>query len=319
MDGRDGGKKMGHRKYRGKRPAEDRRNGEKRMGQMSGILRKVSGALQLTAILALGILLCMPVLLLFFGSLADGIEWGQRLEPMLRETDEYITWRWIPDYPTLENFKELLFYSPGFLKLFWNSVKIAVCILAGQIGIGTTSAWAFAAYDFKGKDFLFSVYVLLMLLPFQVTMLAKYLVLNGLGLLDTHWAVILPAIFSTFPVFLIYRGFKGVPRELMEVARIDGAGEWMIFTRIGLPLAQGSIMAAFVLGFFEVWNLMEEPLAFLKSMNLWPLSLYLPEIDAAQAGASSAACVLTLTVSLLVFGIFRDSLEQGIISSALKG
>lgn len=83
-----------------------------------------------------------------------------------------------------------------------NSVKTAVFVLAGQLLIGTHGAWAFAAYNFRGKHVLFSVYVILMLLPFQVTMLARYLVLNGMGLLDTHAAVILPAVFSTFPVFL---------------------------------------------------------------------------------------------------------------------
>ena len=283
------------------------------------IWHKGTKLLQLAVVLGLGILICMPVFLLFFGSLADSIEWTQRMSPLLLNTPDYISWKWIPDYPTLENFKELLFLAPEFLALFWNSVKIAVCILAGQLLVGVPGAWCFAAYDFKGKNILFSVYVILMLLPFQVTMLARYLVLNGLGLLDTHAAVILPAVFSTFPVFLVYRGFRGIPRELYEVARIDGAGEWIIFSRIGLPLAEGSIMAAFVLGFFEVWNLMEEPLAFLKDMSLWPLSLYLPEIGVDRAGKACAASVLTLAVSLQVFGIFRDSLEQGIVSSALKG
>lgn len=267
----------------------------------------------------LGILICMPVLMVFFGSLADDIEWGMRMSPMLTDSREYISWKWIPDYPTLEHYRELLFFTPQFLKLFWNSIKIAAFVLAGQLLIGTPGAWAFAVYDFKGKRILFSVYVILMLLPFQVTMLARYLVLNGMGLLDTHAAVILPAVFSTFPVFLIYRGFRGIPRELYEVARIDGAGEWQIFSGIGLPLAEGSVMAAFVLGFFEVWNMMEEPLAFLKDMSLWPLSLYLPEISLAQAGRACAASAVTLTVSLFIFMIFRDSLEQGIISSALKG
>lgn len=286
---------------------------------MRKIWQKGTKLLQLAVVLGLGLLICLPVLLLFFGSLADSIEWTERMRPLLENTGEYITWKWIPDYPTLKNFGELLFLTPEFLALFWNSVKIAVCILAGQLLVGVPSAWCFAVYDFKGKNILFSVYVILMLLPFQVTMLAKYLVLNGLGLLDTHAAVILPAVFSTFPVFLVYRGFRGIPRELYEVARIDGAGEWMIFYTIGLPLAEGSIMAAFVLGFFEVWNLMEEPLAFLKDMSLWPLSLYLPEIGADRAGRACAASVLTLAVSLQVFGIFRDSLEQGIVSSALKG
>lgn len=288
-------------------------------GNMGKLCRKLLKLLQLAVVLGLGILICLPVLLLFFGSLADGIEWTGRMQPLLLDTMDYISWKWIPDYPTLENFEELLFLTPEFLALFWNSVKIAACILAGQLLVGVPGAWCFAVYDFRGRNILFSVYVILMLLPFQVTMLARYLVLNGLGLLNTHAAVILPAMFSTFPVFLVYRGFRSLPKELYEVARIDGAGEWIIFSRIGLPLAEGSIMAAFVLGFFEVWNLMEEPLAFLKDMSLWPLSLYLPEIGADQAGRACAASVLTLTVSLLVFGLFRDSLEQGIISSALKG
>lgn len=275
--------------------------------------------IQFTVILGLGILICIPVIMLFFGSLADEMEWTGRMRPMIMNNQEYIKWRWIPDYPTLSHYKELLFYTPQFLTLFWNSIKIVGCILFGQLLIGIPSAWAFAVYDFKGKNLLFSVYVILMLLPFQVTMLSKYLVLNSLNLLDTHAAVILPSVFSTFPVFLIYRGIRDIPKELYEVARIDGAGEWTIFSRIGLPLAQGSIMAAFVLGFLEGWNMMEEPLAFLKDMSLWPLSLYLPEIGVEQAGRACAASVLTLIVSLFIFAIFKDSLEKGIISSGLKG
>ena len=283
------------------------------------LVHKFAEAVQLAVLLGLGFLLCMPVLILLFGSLADSIEWSQRMEPMVRGTQGYITWKWIPDYPTLNHYKELLFYSPDFLTLFWNSVKLAVCILTGQLLVGTPCAWAFAVYRFKGRSILFSVYVILMLLPFQVTLLAKYLVLNGMGLMNTHGAVILPAAFSTFPVFLIYRGFREIPSELYEVARIDGAGEWLIFTRIGIPLGSGSILAAFVLGFFEVWNMMDEPLAFLRDMSLWPLSLYLPEISISQAGWACTASVITLVVSMFVFWMFRDSLEQGIISSALKG
>lgn len=266
----------------------------------------------------LGILICLPLALLLCGSLADEIEWGQRIQPLLKDSQEYITWKWIPDYPTLKNYKELLFFAPDFLVLFWNSVKIAAYILVGQFLIGVPAAWVFAVYRFKGRVTLFSVYIILMLLPFQTTMLAKYMVLNGLGLVDTVWAVILPAVFSTFPVFLVYRGFKEIPSELFEAARIDGAGETDILIRVGLPLGESSITAAFVISFFEVWNMVEEPLAFLKNMSLWPLSLYLPQIGPQQAGRACAASVITLTVSLFVFGIFRDSLERGIVSSAMK-
>lgn len=83
-------------------------------------------------------------------------------------------------------------------------------------------------------------------------MLSKYLVLQDAGLINTRWAVILPAIFSTFPVFLIYRSFAAIPAELLEAARVDGAGEWQSFVRVGMPVAQGGILAAMILSFWRV-------------------------------------------------------------------
>lgn len=268
--------------------------------------------------MAFGAVICLPVLILISGSLADGMEWGQRTSSYLRDTQGYIIWRWIPDYPTLEHYKRLLFLSPAFFKLFWNSIGMTAGILLGQLVIAVPAAWAFAVYRFRGKKVLFSLYVILMLLPFQVTMLSKYLVLQDAGLMGTRWAVVLPAIFSTFPVFLIYRSFAGIPVELLEAARVDGAGEWKSFAQVGLPVAQGGILAAMILSFLESWNMMEEPLTFLQDKSLWPLSLYLPEIAMDQAGYACAASVITLTVSLFVFAIFHDALEQGIVASGLK-
>ena len=268
--------------------------------------------------MAMGAVICLPVLMLVSGSLADALEWKQRTIGYLQDTQEYISWRWIPDYPTLEHYKRLLFLSPAFFKLFWNSVGMTGGILLGQLVIAVPAAWAFAVYRFRGKRVLFSLYVILMLLPFQVTMLSKYLVLQNVGLMGTRWAVVLPAVFSTFPVFLIYRSFAGIPAELLEAARVDGAGEWQSFIQVGLPVAQGGILAAMILSFLESWNMMEEPLTFLQDKSLWPLSLYLPEIAMDQAGYACAASVITLTVSLFVFAIFHDALEQGIVTSGLK-
>ena len=268
--------------------------------------------------IALGAVVCLPVLMLVSGSLADALEWKMRTAGYLQDTQEYISWRWIPDYPTLEHYRRLLFLSPAFFKLFWNSIGMTGGILLGQLAVAVPAAWAFAVYRFRGKGVLFSLYVILMLLPFQVTMLSKYLVLQNAGLIDTRWAVVLPAIFSTFPVFLIYRSFAGIPAELLEAARVDGAGEWQSFVRVGLPVAQGGILAAMILSFLESWNMMEEPLTFLQDKSLWPLSLYLPEIAMDQGGYACAASVITLTVSLFVFAIFHDALEQGIVTSGLK-
>lgn len=280
---------------------------------------KLGKLIIVSVIWVMGSLFLLPVLILFSGAFTDTYEWQDRLKPLLMNTEQYIVWHWIPDYPTLEHFKRLLLYSPEFLKLFWNSIGMVAVILLGQLLVSVPAAWAFAVYRFRGRKLLLYIYITLLLLPFQVTQLSQYLVLKDFALLNTRWAVIFPAIFSTFPVFLIFRSFEGIPAELLESARMDGAGEICIFINIGMPLAKGGVLAAFVLSFLENWNRMEEPLAFLQEKALWPLSLYLPEISIEQAGFAACASLITLTLSLLIFALFRDSLEQGIIAGAVKG
>ncbi len=270
-----------------------------------------------------GILVVLPVVLLVTGSVMDQYELAELLKPIFREKGageafQFITWRLVPDFPSFANYGKLLFLSPQFFVLFWNSVKMVLLILAGQLLIGVPAAWAFAAYQNRFGKLLFTLYVVLMLLPFQVTMLSGYLVLSRLSLLNTHQAIILPAVFSTFPVFLSYGGFRGIPMQLFEAARVDGATEMFIFFKIGLPLGKSGILSALVLGFLEYWNMMEQPMAFLDDKSLWPLSLYLPEITWSLAGYAFCASVITLIPAVFVFISGQDYLEQGIIYSGLK-
>lgn len=260
----------------------------------------------------------LPIILLITGSVMGNGELKQYLSPIYAEGMEYISWKLIPDYPTFANYGKLLFLTPQFFVLFWNSVKMTGCILAGQLIVGVPAAWAFAIYRTKGGRVLFALYVVLMLLPFQVTMLSGYLVLNRLMLLNTQEAVILPAVFSTFPVFITYGGFRCIPMQLCEAARIDGAGEITIFRKIGLPLGKSGLLSALVLGFLEYWNLMEQPMAYLEDKSLWPLSLYLPEITWAQAAYAFCASIITLIPAVFIFIWGQDYLEQGIIYSGLK-
>jgi len=245
-------------------------------------------------------------------------ELAESLKPIMTDSGEAIQWKMLPFYPTGEHFYKLLFFTPQFFVVFFNSIKLVLCILAGQLLMAVPAAWAFAVYRFRGRKALFTLYVVLMLMPFQVTMLSQYLVLDQLELMNTHAAIILPAVFSTFPVFLIYRSFCSLPVELLEAARMDGAREWRIFGLIGIPLAFDGIISAMVLGFLEFWNLIEQPLAFLEDKALWPLSLYLPEINPAQAGSSFAASIITLIPPVFVFLLGQDYLEQGIAASAVK-
>lgn len=281
-------------------------------------LKNIKKGITVFLIMIPTLLVCLPIVLLVTGSVMSNGELQQHLSPVFSDAMEYISWKLIPNYPTFGNYGRLLFMTPQFFVLFWNSVKMVGCILAGQLLIGIPAAWAFAVYKVKGSRVLFVLYVVLMLLPFQVTMLSSYLVLNKLGMLNTQSAVILPAVFSTFPVFLTYGGFRSIPMQLLEAARIDGAGELKILFKIGLPLGKSGLLSAMVLGFLEYWNMMEQPMAFLEDKSLWPLSLYLPEITWAQAGYAFTTSIITLIPAVFVFIWGQDYLEQGIIFSGLK-
>ena len=155
-------------------------------------------------------------------------------------------------------------------------------------------------------------------MPFQVTMLSNYLVLDKLHLLNTHGSIILPAIFSTFSVFIMYRFFCNIPKSIIESARVDGASELVIFAKIGIPLGMPGIMSAVVLQFLEYWNLIEQPLTFLKDKTLWPLSIYLPNITLENADIAFTASAVTLIAAIIVFFAGQSYLEQGIAASAVK-
>ena len=294
-----------------------------RDGSVAKRMRRLAAGLRIyvteAALLLPALLACIPVFILVTGSVMGRGELAAYLLPVLNDSGGYIDWKLMPDYPTFENYQRLLLETPQLFVLFWNSIRMTAVILLGQLVIGVPAAWAFAAYEFPLRKGVLTVYIVLMLLPFQVTMLSGYLVLDGMGLMNTQQAVILPAVFSTFPVFICYGGFSGIPKEMLDSARMDGAGEALIFIRFGLPLGKGGILSALVLGFLEYWNLMEQPLAFLEDKALWPLSLYLPEIGWQQAGYAFAASLITLIPAVFVFLSGQDYLEKGIVYTGLKG
>lgn len=281
-------------------------------------MRRLKKGLLLLFLIILAVAVWFPLAFLLGGSFMGTQEVLQKLGPVLGDMKGFASWSLIPQYPTLRPYVELLLDSPQFFVMFWNSVRLTAGVLFGQMIVGVPAAWGFARYDFPGKGALFTLYIVLMLMPFQVTMVSNYLVLNRLSLLDTHIGIILPAVFSTFPVFIMYRFFRGIPRSLIESARLDGASEWQIFWRIGLPLGSAGVMSAMVLSFLECWSMIEQPMTFLKNRSLWPLSLYLPDIAADRAGLALAASVTALIPAILVFLYGQTYLEQGIIAAGVK-
>lgn len=260
----------------------------------------------------------VPLWMLLSASFMGSREMVHNLAPVLNEEAGYAHWPILPQYPTLKPYVELLLDAPEFFTMFWNSCRQVFPIVAGQIVIGAPAAWAFARFRFRGKGVLYALYIILMLMPFQVTMVSSYFVLDRLGLMNTVWAIILPGAVSTFPVFLMIRFFAAIPSALTEAASLDGAGAWQIFIHLGLPLGVPGILSAVVLGFLEYWNALEQPMTFLKDQTLWPLSLYLPTVTAENAGASLAASVIMLTPALLIFLFGQKYLEAGIAASGMK-
>jgi len=271
-----------------------------------------------SALCLLSLLVWIPLCMLISGSLMSGGEISKNLAPVLEGKSGSAAWPLMPEYPTFRAYVELLLDTPEFFVMFWNSCALAFPVVLGQIAVGAPAAWALTRPRFRQRKILRMVYIALMLLPFQVTMVSNYLVLDGFGLLDSRWAVILPGIFSPFPVFIMMRFFTAIPESLLEAAALDGAGQVRCFLSIGLPLGIPGILSAAVLGFLEYWSMMEQPLAFFKDKSLWPLSLYLPAISADKAGASLAASVIMLLPALLIFLFGQHYLEQGIQAAGLK-
>lgn len=277
--------------------------------------RKIVG---IGCLLCACVLLAFPVVMIFTNSLMGKTELAESYGCVLGGAEGTLQWKLFPMYPTLRAYAELLFDSPGFFVMFWNSCKQTLPVLAGQLLTGVPAAWAFGRYQFPGKKTLFFLYMMLMILPFQVTMTSAYLVLSKLRLIDTAYAVILPGIFSTFPVFIMTKFFRAIPVSLIEAAKVDGAGEWYIFFHIGLPLGMPGILSAMLLSFLEYWNAMEAPMTFLKSPEHYPLSLYLPQITTERMGISFAASAVMMIPACLVFMWGQEYLEQGIAASGLK-
>ncbi len=260
----------------------------------------------------LAVTVCYPVWFAVTGAFSSQWELEEKLAAVFSNGDAMAFWTLLPKAPTLRSLVEVLMDSPGFFAMFWNSVAISAGILVGQLVIDIPAAWALARFPIPGKKAILTLYLILMLMPFQVLMFPQYLVLKELNLLDSLWAVILPAVFSTFPVFLLHRFFLAIPQDIIEAARLDGAGEGRIFLQIGIPLGAPGILSVAILTFLDSWNMIEQPMTYLKDKALWPLSLFLPEITLPDMGMGFAAALLMLIPALLLFLNCQEYLEEGI-------
>ena len=230
--------------------------------------------------------------------------------------------KFIPDQVSFKQYFTVLFLSPEYLFKFWNSVKYTLPIVIFQTVVACLAAYGFTRYRSKGRQLILFMYIILMLMPYQVTLVPNRLVSEWLGIYGTSWAIILPGVFSPFAVFLLTKSMRRVPTAVIEAAKLDGCSELQIFFKIYMPLCKNIIYSVMILVFIDYWNMVEQPLIFLGSQNedMYPLSIFLSKINSGEVGIAFAVAVIYMIPTLLIFLYGEQYLVEGIANSgSVKG
>ncbi len=240
-----------------------------------------------------------------------------------RNTDyvpEAVNLKLIPDMVTGEQYSTVLLKSPEYLLKFWNSVILVVPIVLFQILIALGAAYSFTRFRGRLREMIFFLYVALMLMPFQVTLVPNYLVSDWLHILDTRWAILLPGFFAPFSVYLLTKFMRRIPVSLIEAAKLDGANEWQIFTRVCIPLCKGAIASVAILVFIDYWNMVEQPIILLSDADMHPLSVFLSKINSGEVGLAFAVATIYMVPTILIFLYGEEYLVDGIsYTGGVKG
>lgn len=233
---------------------------------------------------------------------------------------EKVNLKFIPDIVSFSQYITVLFKSPEYLLKFWNSVVLVGPIVFFQLFVAALASYGFTRYRGRIREIIFFSYIILMLMPYQVTLVPNYLVAGWLKTIDTNWAIWLPGIFSPFAVFLLTKYMRRIPTSVIEAAQIDGAGEWKIFRWVCLPLCKGAICSAAILVFIDYWNMVEQPLILLSDAEKHPLSVFLSKINSGEIGLAFAVATIYMVPSLLVFLYGEEYLVDGITyQGGIKG
>ena len=232
---------------------------------------------------------------------------------------QYATFKLIPDTVTLSQYYQVLVKQNDFVFFFWNSVKIVLPIILGQLIVASMAAFAFSKLKFACKEQLFFIYIITMLMPYQVTLVPNYIIADKLNLIGNDLSIILPGVFSTFGVFLLRQFMRYIPDEYCEAAKVDGAGYFHIFLRIILPMTKAGLSSLTILLLIDNWNMVEQPIVFLNEIKDYPLSVALSQLNQSKTGIAFAASTLYMAPLLLAFLYGENYLVEGLQLSGIKG
>ena len=268
----------------------------------------------------LAVIMLVPVVVTFLYSFCS----PEEIEAFMKTRGNYDTAAWMevklsPKIFSLSQYYQILVLDMSILRMFVNSAMYAVLILLGQAVVIPMMAYALSRFRFRGREALFFGIIMLMLLPFQVTMVPNVLTLRAIGLLNTVWAVILPMWFSPFYIFLIRQFMLGLPNELLEAAQMDGAGTLRCYGYVVIPVCRPVIGAAIALSFADCWNLVEQPMTYLSQRtDLYPLSVEFNRLAGSNARIVFAGAALYILPALFIYLYFLNDILSGVQLTELK-
>lgn len=292
-----------------------------------GLRRRFASGLALLILFAVSALFIAPLVVTLTNSFMTENEISLNYSTKLTVFDiinevieKYINISLIPREASLSQYKEVLIYQPDFLVMLTNSLKITLPVVIGGALFSLLSAYGFTSWQWKYKEIVFFIYIVVMLLPLQAVLVPNYIVAERLNIKDSplYLAIVLPGMFNPFGTFLLRQSMKTLPKAGFEAARIDGAGEFKIFWNIVLPQMKSGIAALIMLTFIEYWNIVEQAVIFIKEYIDQPLSVYLSRIAEGRVSLIFAASCVYMFPPLwaLIFG--QKDLEKGIELSGVK-
>lgn len=230
-----------------------------------------------------------------------------------------------PAHPDWSSYHQVFSLQP-FARQYWNSAWIAAVVTLGTLGVSSMAGYAFARIRFPGANALFVVVLTGLLIPSEVTIVPLFQMFRSLGLINTHWPLVLIPIFGApcvFATFIMRQFFITLPAELEEAARVDGLGRFKIFRTIALPLARPALASVAIFTFLHSWNLYLEPIVFLSTTTLFTLPQALTQFTDAYGGPmwniQLAAATMTALPVLLVFVVAQKQFIEGLAHTGLKG
>ena len=228
---------------------------------------------------------------------------------------------WIPDEPTLDAYREVFSRFP-FMRTIGNSLLVSISFTLITLISASMAAFAFAKIRFRGSDVILKLYLAMMMIPTQVTMIPLFIIMNRLGLIDSYASVILPSIFKPFAVFMLVQQMKSIPNDYLDAARVDGAGIFHVYGRIALPLCAPTLATLAVTTFMESWNDYLWPLLMLTDRNKMTLPIALSTLNGqynTEYNVLMAGSLISMIPIIIIYLCAQKQFKNGLMAGGIKG